>query len=134
MEEYISDLDESKFEDLCLPILKRKPNCQIDTVAMSSIPPDSPPYVLPVYTTGDGNCFPRSISQALFGNENCHLEIQLRILIEGVKNKSKYLDDNFLKNAATHLHSRGTFPQQYAIFSGQYFPPSDHLDEIVEMY
>ena len=75
LEEYISDLDESLFEDLCLPILKRKPNWQIDTVAMSSMPPDSPPYVLPVYTTGDGNCFPRSISWALFGNKNRHLEI-----------------------------------------------------------
>ena len=75
LEEYVSDLDESKFEDLCLPIMKRKPNWQIDTVAMSSMPPDSPPYVLPVYTTADGNCFPRSISHALFGNENCHLEI-----------------------------------------------------------
>ena len=96
------------------------------------MPPGSLPYVLPVYTTIDGNCFPRSKSHALFGYENCHLEIRLQILIEGVKNKSQYLDDDFLKNGATHVHPKGTFPQQCALFSSQYFPPSGHFHEIIE--
>ena len=33
---------------------------------------------------------------------------------------------------ATHIHGRGTFSQQYAMFSGQQFPTCGDLDDIIE--
>ena len=96
LEELILDLDESKFEKLFLPIAKRKHTWSVDIVALTCMPEDFCEPCLPICTTGDGNCLPREISQSLFGNENCHLEITLRILIQGVLNKDKYLDNNFL--------------------------------------
>ena len=132
LEEFILDFDESKFENLCLPIVKRKCTWSVDTVALTCMPEDFCGTCLPICTTGDGNCLPRAISWSLFGHENCHLEVRLRILIEGVLNKDKYLDNNFLINGASRVHRRGTFPQQYTLFSGQYFPPTGSIDEVVE--
>ena len=38
-----------------------------DPVAMHFFPNDHPPNVVPTHTLGDGNCFPRALSNALFG-------------------------------------------------------------------
>ena len=107
--------------------MKRKCTWSVDKVALHCMPQDFCESSLPISTTGDGNCLPRAISWFLFGHENCHLEIRLRIHKEGVKNKNMFLDNEFLSNGATRIHQRGTFPQQYALFSGQYFPPTGSI-------
>ena len=55
------------------------------------------------------------------------------MLIEGIQNKDKYLDNEYLKLRATHIHGRGTFPQQYALFTGQNLPQCGSLEETVEI-
>ena len=55
------------------------------------------------------------------------------ILIECIQNKHYYLDNEYSSKGATHIHGRGTFPQQYALFSGQYIPAGyGNIEEIVE--
>ena len=122
----------SQFPSLEKPVLQSKNNARVDKVALSSLPKDAPVGLYPYETTGDGNCFPQALSKALFGNESHHREICLCLVIEGVKNKSHYLDNSHLSLGATHIHGRGTFPQQYAMFSGQQFPTCGDLDDIVE--
>ena len=52
--------------------------------------------------------------------------------MEGIINREYYMDNDYLSNGATLIHSRGTFPQQYALFSGQYFHPvGGNIDDIV---
>ena len=57
----------------------------------------------------------------------------MRLLIEGIQNKDKYLDNEYLKLGATHIHGRGTFLQQYALFTGQNLPQCGSLEETVEI-
>ena len=57
----------------------------------------------------------------------------MRLVFEAVLNKDKYLDNEYLKNGVTHIHGRGTFPQQYALFTGQNIPLSGCVGETVEM-
>ena len=39
-----------------------------------------------------------------------------------------------MSNGATRKHSHGTFPQQYALFSGQFFHPvGGNIDDIIEV-
>ena len=52
--------------------------------------------MLPIMITSDGSCCPWSISIALFGNENRHKEIRLRIVIEAVLHKDRYLNEEYL--------------------------------------
>ena len=59
-------------------------------------------------------------------------EIHLRLVIEGVQNKSHYLNNDYLSLGTTHIHHKGTFPQQYALFSGQQYPSRGNVEEIVE--
>ena len=47
--------------------------------------------------------------------------------------QGKYLDNEYLKYGVTHIHGRGTFLQQYALFTGQNIPLSGCVDETVEM-
>ena len=98
------------------------------------MPNDPPPNLIPLHTVGDGNCLPRAVSTSLFGNESKHREIQLHILMECLKNKQNYLDDVYLRYQATHIHKCGTFPQQYALFSGQYIHAGfGNVSDIVEI-
>ncbi len=51
----------------------------------------------PIQTKADGNCFFNALSRLCFGNENHSTELRVRTIIEGVKNKAIYLDDNYLQ-------------------------------------
>lgn len=59
-------------------------------------------------------------------------KLDSKIRLEGFKNKHMYLDNEFLMNGASRVHWRGTYPQQYVLFSSQYFPPTGSIDEVVE--
>ena len=52
--------------------------------------------------------------------------------MEGIINREYYMDNGYLSKGATLIHSRGTFLQQYALFSGQYFHAvGRNVDDIV---
>ena len=75
---------------------KAKHNAKVDRVTLTALPKDAPKGAVPIETVGDGNCFPCAISKALLGNESHHKEIRLLLVIEGVRNKVHYLDNNFV--------------------------------------
>ena len=134
LQEYFNNIDENEFPSLVKPIKSVKRNVKIDRVAHFSMLNDAPKNLVPVHTVGDGNCLPRAVSTSVFGNESKHREIRLRILMECVKNKQIYLDDAYLRIGATHIHKWGTFPQQYALFSGQYIHAGfGNINDIVEI-
>ena len=68
----------------------------IDDIALHFLLNDSPSGYLPVRNFGDGNCFAQSISQFIYGTEDHHLEVRIRIILEAVRNKQLYLDQNVL--------------------------------------
>ena len=67
-----------------------------DPVAMHFFPNDHPPNVVPTQTLGDGNCFPRALSNALFGTQNRHVKIRVRLVFEAVLNEQFYLSNEYL--------------------------------------
>lgn len=46
----------------------------------------------PISIIGDGNCFYRSVSKALYGKEDYHYEVRFRTLVEMVLRKDEFLD------------------------------------------
>ena len=67
-----------------------------DPIAMHFFPNDHPLNVVPTHTLGDGNCFPRALSNALFGTQNRHVEIRVRLVFEAVLNEQFYLSNEYL--------------------------------------
>ena len=67
-----------------------------DPVAMHFFPNDHPPNVVPTHTLGDGNCFPRALSNALFRTQNRHVEIRVRLVFKAVLNEQFYLSNEYL--------------------------------------
>ncbi|XP_012941528.1 uncharacterized protein LOC106012614 [Aplysia californica] len=53
--------------------------------------PDSVAPLYPFSVEADGNCVPRSFSVLVFGDQDHHVEVRVRIIIEQVLNKSRYL-------------------------------------------
>ena len=134
LENYVMSLDYSKFENLFRPIVPAHRHFTIDKVALHSMPPDCPKDLVPIYTTGDSNCLPRALSTALSGFEDNYNILHQRILIENVQNKNYYLSNSYLSNGTTIIHSCGTFPQQYTVFSDQFFHHAGgNIDDIVEV-
>ena len=75
LEHYVETVDTSKFQNLYRPIIRFPTHCNIDKLALHSLPEDFPKDYVPIYTTGDGNCLPRALSLALFGVEHYHKEL-----------------------------------------------------------
>ena len=67
-----------------------------DPVAMHFFPNDHPPNVVPTHTLGDGNCFPRALSNVLFGTQNRHVKIRVQLVFKAVLNKQFYLSNKYL--------------------------------------
>ena len=67
-----------------------------DPIAMYFFPNDHPPNVVPTHTLGDGNCFPRALSNVLFKTQNRHVEIRVQLVFEAVLNEQFYLSNEYL--------------------------------------
>ena len=71
LENYVESLPKKLLKPLKCSVSKFKPlKHSIDNVAKLSIPKDFTPNHIPVFTIGDGNCYPRSLSCATFGNDS----------------------------------------------------------------
>ena len=68
----------------------------IDVNALGNLPDYAPQGYVPLFNYGKGNCFPRAVSQFLFGDETYHLEIRMRIVKEAVDNYKWYIGDRYL--------------------------------------
>ena len=67
-----------------------------DPIAMHFFPNDHPLNVVPTHALGDGNCFPRALSNALFRTQNRHVEIHVWLVFEAVLNEQFYLSNEYL--------------------------------------
>ncbi len=90
---------------------------------------DETPDLFPVHVYGDGNCFPRSLSMLVYGNQFHMQEMRARLVHEGVSHLKWYLDNEYLNNGTTH-HGKGKPTEILAQFS-ETFTPGDVLTPAV---
>ena len=83
-----------------------------------------------MFTIGDGNCYPRSLSCAAFGDDSQHVLLRAKIVVEDVYNKQRYLDNSYLSVGSKSLQIEGSFSEQYALFSGQY--AHGNIEDVIE--
>ena len=70
-----------------------------DALAHLLVPDDCPVHreeAFPVYTKGDGNCFLYSLSWIVYGHEDQHVEMKVRLIVEAVRYMDHYLDHEYL--------------------------------------
>ena len=120
------------------PLRARKQNVQfrvavdfIDAVALESIPQDGRKNVLAVKTSPDGNCMCRSLSYAYSGDENMHLELLARIIIEGVLRKNHYMCDEGLRRGEQHRRDE-SLAHLYVKYSDHYLNGQKITQKTVE--
>ena len=118
-----------------LPELKPRVNAtyspnkdRIDAVAQKEIPSDGPVTLNAIKTLGDGNCLCRALSRAYFNEDNHHIELRVRIIMEGILNKKHYLSDDCLERGAGWVHGNAEFPTVFATFS-EYYTPGQRITE-----
>ena len=135
LEVLVDSLDESRFEDLYHSIRNAGPDAVIGCVAVYHYPTDGPKNLTPIETDTDGNCFCQAVRRSIFGTEEEYNMLRMRIVIECIKNKQLYFDNDYLMNGATYIHTKCTFPWQYALFSGLNIPLSGtgNLDDWVDV-
>ena len=92
------------------------PQDKIDLVAENFYPQDRPKCVFPIYTYGDGNCFPRSLSKIMSGTEGNHLEMHFRIILEGIRHEEDLIDSRKLSGGCKEINYK--LSMQYVMYSG----------------
>ena len=109
---------EDSFDPIEYTLAKLSCKHRIDTDALKYKPKDAPKGFLPVEVYGDGNCFVRALAIAIgMDPEAVHMNLRKHICREGVLNKPRYLDHDYLSYGSTNLPGRSTFPIMYAQFS-----------------
>ena len=63
-----------------------------DTTSTELMPSDANPHLVPMKSFGDGNCFFRSLSLVVFGNEENHTELRVCSIVELALNEMRYLE------------------------------------------
>jgi hypothetical protein len=95
-----------------------------DTLAKILTPSDcgiKEPYC--VRTSPDGSCFLHAASRMIFGHERRDTELRVRLVVEGVCNKERYLDETFLRIGAEDIDISSIAQDVvsvYALLCGQY--------------
>lgn len=62
----------------------------MDETAAALYPDDAPAGLLPVVVRGDGNCCPRSLSMLVYGNQDHHLELRTRLIVQMASHPDKF--------------------------------------------
>ena len=106
------------FDPLEYTVVKLLRIHRLDDKALGNKPGDAPRNYLPVEVGADGNCFTRALAIAIGKDEDTeHKDLRMRICREGVENKNRYLDHNYLSYGMSHLPGRCTLPILFAQFS-----------------
>ena len=79
---------------------------ETSTELMSS---DANPCLVPMKSFGDGNCFYRSLSLVVFGNEESHMELRVRTIVELALNEKSYLDEKTFTDMAEYSLRESSF-------------------------
>ena len=89
----------------------------LDHVAQSEIPLDEPTNLRAVATIGDRNCMFPALSKSYYNDDSYHIELRVRLVLEGVIIRDKYLSDDYLERGASVVHKNADFPTVFATFS-----------------
>ena len=73
-----------------------------DETSTVLMPSDANPCLVPMKSFGDGNCFYRSLSLVVFGNEENHMELRVRSVVELALNEKSYLDEKTFTDMAEY--------------------------------
>lgn len=82
---------------------------EIDNFSLTLIPFDVPTKFKnhqPVEIFPEGNCFFRSLSRLVYGNERHHLEMRCRVVDDLVRYEDNYVSHDYLMRGAVHEHKR----------------------------
>ena len=103
----------------------------IDAQALSLMPDDIPASaeLFPIEITPDGNCLPRAIATYLYGCEDFHLDVRLRIARELILKQDKYLQENHLSRGGVKLTAT-----MMAMYSDYYNHQTLDANGIAEIY
>ena len=97
LETYIHSLPKNVLCHIKTSIHKYNRKCYtVDDVAVMSLPCDCPCNCVPIWTVGDGDCLTHTLSMACFRDDKRNVELRARIVVEGVYNKPRYLDNDYL--------------------------------------
>ena len=118
---------EAKVQQLTIPVTSsthvwnfRISGDSLDKTALIFRPNDAPEGRFPIHCGSDGNCFCRAISRLIYGNEDHHREIRIRIAIEAVTNKNLYLNDTYLTLGQSMDGNSMSRKEKYSIYSQCY--------------
>ena len=102
---------------------------KLDKVSMDLFPDQDFPDLVPVRVEGDGNCLPRSASMLIFGDQQHHLEMRVRMACELALNKEFYLNNENHK-----MYEFDTFPycSMITTYSQHFKPGMDTQRESIE--
>ena len=79
---------------------------------------DAPLGLEPIAILQDGNCYPRSVLYIIFGTQERHIKIRVRMIFQARENESLHLNNDYLSlglvNKGKHLHHT----QLYSLYSG----------------
>ena len=93
----------------------------LDFVALHHLPANASNSFAPIKIYCDENCFPRCLSYLVYGHENNHVEMRIRIVTEGILNKGHYLQESYLKKGACNTYSHRTPSLQFAMYSDTFY-------------
>lgn len=82
--------------------------------------PDDAPDLVPIATEGLGSCFCCSISHLVFGTQKRFTEVRIRIIVEGILHKARYLNNEHLYKGAMHRGQDYDIVGFYALTSPAY--------------
>ena len=92
----------------------------LDVYAMELYPSDADFSLAPCSIFGDGNCLLRCGSMALYGNQDSHVEIRVRVALEMAVYRDCYLDDTFLRLGSDVEKVHANLPFIYSSFLSHY--------------
>ena len=73
-----------------------------DETSIELMPSDANPCLVPMKSFRDGNCFFRSLSLVVFGNEESHVELRVHSIVELALNEKSYLDEKTFTDMAEY--------------------------------
>ncbi|XP_052061252.1 uncharacterized protein LOC127701423 isoform X1 [Mytilus californianus] len=106
----------------------------IDKLGMELLPDDvKEEGYFPASVLGDGNCLPRSASVIMYGTENNHTELRVRIALELACYLPLYVDHTYLRRGEQLSDKEAlVLPKSYVMYSELYTPGDIITSSLIE--
>ena len=132
----------STAKGISLPELEPKLNqsvaglrAQGDFDALQLLPRDIPVLdgrCVPILIEGDGNCLPRVASVLAYGHQGNHLEMRLRIAMELIMFKDRYMDEQYLSQGLPEEQT--LTPARVGVLSGNFATEDIDTADVEKLY